>query len=274
MSTPIDSRNPLFPILWEFLQQRRGQHRFPESRPAESGLTIMECLVAVILIGLTVAMVTPPLLIATATRVQNRRAEQAVQLAQDELDRINTLVQQGKHQSRRLPTVAAVAGDNLQAVRAPSQLFTELKTSRQVGAACPAGSPFSSAPRYTNKQLPVAQALPVDIDGDCTPDFFMQVFRTQGALTPTEARKDAASQRPAKFEIGIRVYSYPLANKNISTGNLKTELAPLLLTNSQGKQATNPLVAVYKAISWSEQSDVLCESLPDGAKEKIATCGS
>lgn len=268
MSASINSRNPLVRVVWELLQA----WRIGKLRSAEQGLTIMECLVAVILIGITVAMVTPPLLIATATRVQNRRAEQAVQLAQDELDRINTLVQQGAHESRRLPAATTAAGGNLQDVATPSRLFSELRTSRQVGVACPGGSPFSGSPRYTNKQLPATEALPVDVDGDCTPDFFMQVFRTAGVTTTTELRESAANQRPAIFEVGVRVYSYPLASKNISNGKLEKEVAPLLLTNSQGKQATRPLVAVYKRIAWSEQSDVLCESLGAGAKDKIATC--
>lgn len=100
----------------------------------------------------------------------------------------------------------------------------------------------------------------------------MQVFRTTGVTTDVEAAKRAENQRPAAFQVGVRVYSYPLASKNISNGKLKTETAPLLLTNSQGKLATNPLVAIYKPLAWSEQSDVLCESLTAEAKAKIATC--
>lgn len=274
MSIAIDSKHALWSLLRGYFKTRQPapQHlgQGPTQGPIQ-GLTIMECLVAILLIGLTVAMVTPPLLIATATRVQNRRAEQALMLAQDEIDRISTLVQQGTHENRRLPLVATASGGNLQAVGKPTQLFNELRTSRRDGSACPA-SPFASSPRYTNAQVPIASALPVDVDGDCNPEFFMQVFRTAGVTTTAEQSKPAVNQRPAKFDLGIRVYSYPLARANLSSGKLETEPAPLLLTNSQGKLATRPLVAIYKPIAWSEQSDVLCESLTPADKAKIATC--
>ncbi len=241
----------------------------------EQGLTIMECLVAIMLIGLTVAMVTPPLLVATASRVQNRRAEQAAQVAQDEIDRINTMVQQGTHESRFLPKSIGplVGGDFRTAVAAPTTQASLLASPRRRDiSACPAASaPYGTYAAYTNQQLLVNQALPVDVDGDCTPDFFTQVFRTDGKTSTSELQKPLINQRPAKFEIGVRVYS-ALARNNFGTGNLKTDPAPILATGGQGKQATNPLITVYKSIAWGEKSDVLCASLKATDVQKIATC--
>lgn len=253
MSAPISS-SPNSVFLWELLKTQQGKRR-----SAEQGLTIMECLVAILLIGLTVAMVTPPLLIATATRVQNRRAEQAIQIAQDEVDRINTLVQQGQHQNSKLPNVAS---GNLGAVAAPSQLANFLKTTRSASSAC------SGSTSYSNQQLGVGQALRIDIDGDCTPDFFMQVFRTAGVTTEAEKTKTSANQRPAKFDLGVRVYSV-LAEKNITSGKLEKSPAPLSMTNTQGKQDRFPLVTVYKPIAWGEQADVLCESVSAAVRQKL-----
>lgn len=241
----------------------------------EGGVTILECLVAIMLIGVTVAMVSPPLVIAAATRIQNRRAEQAMQLAQDEIDRINTLVQQGRHESRRLPkSVGNVT--NLKGVAAPSKVFGELKTTRLKDSTCPGGSPYSGSPRYVNAQVPETNALPVDVDGDCKPEFFMQVFRTVGQEIAGELQKaDPTTRRPAQFELGIRVYS-TLAQANLVSGKLKNpvESAPLTITGGQGKQATNPLVAVYKTLYWSEEADTLCSSLDPADAEKMLACQS
>jgi type II secretory pathway pseudopilin PulG len=248
------SQKPALWLLWRLSKVSRLSKR----GSAEQGLTIMECLVAILLIGLTVAMVTPPLLIATATRVQNRRAEQAMQLAQDEIDRISTLVQQGEHESRRLPISS---GKDLKAVGAPVSPSSLLKTNRQ--AACPSGSPF------IGQQIPANQALRVDVDGDCEPEFFMQVFRTEGVPLKSELTKRPENRRPAKFDVGIRVYS-ALAKDNF--GRLERELAPLTPTNGQGKQAINPLVVVYKQIIWGEQADALCESLKPSDRDKISAC--
>jgi type II secretory pathway pseudopilin PulG len=260
MRLPVSSNRSL-PLLLRFLN---AQQRNPEQ-----GLTIMECLVAIVLIGITIAMVTPPLLIATATRVQNRRAEQAVQLAQDEVDRISTLVQQGVHENRRLPAVAT--GANLSATPAPSQVFNQLKTSRQAGSACPAGSSFAGAPRYTNAQVPANQALAVDVDGDCTPDFYVQVFRTAGVTTNVENAKPIAdTRRPATFVLGVRVYS-ELARNTLISGRLQTTPAQLALTGGQGKQATNPLAVVYRPMIWGEESDALCSSLDSRTLSELQT---
>jgi type II secretory pathway pseudopilin PulG len=272
MSTLMSSHKFVFILLWKILQPQRSDQ--PNS--TQQGLTIMECLVAIMLIGLTVAMVTPPLLIATATRVQNRRAEQAVKIAQDEVDRINTLVQQGLHQNDRLPAVANVTSGSLKDVSPPSQLAAGLiKTSRQSTSACPPGSAYSSATRYTNQPLKVTDALPVDIDGDCQPEFFIQVFRTAGITTPVEqnSRPNTNTQRPATFDLGVRVYS-SLAQANFGSSQLKTDPAPLSITNTRGQQDRAPLAVVYKSMIWGEQSAVLCQALKRADLAKLITSGA
>jgi type II secretory pathway pseudopilin PulG len=224
MPAPASSPNFLLRQLWLAKRRQSQVYQSLNSAPAQDvgqsnqGLTIMECLVAIMLIGLTIAMVTPPLLIATASRVQTRRAEQATQLAQDEIDRINTMVQQGVHQARFLPTVAA--GDNLSTqVSAPATLANFVKTSRSGG--CP------GTIAYNSQTLGLNQALPIDVDGDCTVDFFMQVFRTAGTLTLAEAQKTTANtRRPARFTLGVRVYS-ALARVNLGSGKLQTTPASL-----------------------------------------------
>ncbi|NET10377.1 MAG: type II secretion system protein, partial [Symploca sp. SIO2B6] len=73
------------------------------SQSSEEGLTLLECVVAIAVIALTGAMIGPPLVMAAATRVQNRRAEQAQQLAQGEVDRIRAMVIQGNATAELLP---------------------------------------------------------------------------------------------------------------------------------------------------------------------------
>ncbi len=70
---------------------------------SSSGLTLIECLVAIIIVSLTVLAITPPILLATGTRVQSRRAEQANHIAQSEVDRLRLLVERGPMQQRIYP---------------------------------------------------------------------------------------------------------------------------------------------------------------------------
>jgi type II secretory pathway pseudopilin PulG len=261
MSARHTFQTAYFPLIVGFMKILHGRRR-----SANQGLTIMECLVAILLIGLTTAMITPPLIVATATRVQNRRAEQALQLAQDEVDRVLTLVQQGQHKGSVLPDPVGNITNLRDGVPAPTRLNTQyLKSARRNGCV------GKTAYNY-QVVIPSGEALPVDVDGDCEEDFFVQVFRSTGVFTEGEASKAVVGdRRPAKFDLGVRVYS-KLAEKNLSTGNLDTEPASLQLTEGQGKQASNPLVVVYRPIIWSEQSDALCESLSAAARAALTAC--
>lgn len=210
------------------------------------------------LIGLTIAMVTPPLLIATASRVQTRRAEQAMQIAQGEVDRISTLVQQGNHRTDALPAVVG----NLSGQAGPTSLANAMITSR--AQACTPAPP--TAP------VTATQAVQIDVDGDCQPDFFMQTFRTAGLFTQAEQSggRAPAARRPAQFDLGVRVYSI-VARRNLSAG-LKTEPASLRITSGQGNQASNPMAVIYRPVIWGEQADVLCSSVSAATRARIGTC--
>ncbi|NJO77260.1 MAG: type II secretion system protein [Cyanobacteria bacterium RM1_2_2] len=259
MSDRHSSQIADFPLVVGLMKILHGKRH-----SANQGLTIMECLVAILLIGLTTAMITPPLVVATATRVQNRRAEQALQLAQDEVDRVLTLVQQGVHTGNVLPAAVGNTANLRDSVPAPTRLSNYLKSARKSGCVGTTVYNYQAI-------IPANEALPVDVDGDCEEDFFVQVFRTSGVLTKGEAIKLAPEQRPAKFDLGVRVYSR-LAENNLSTGKLGTEPASLQITQGQGKQASNPLAVVYRPIIWSEQSDALCESLSATAKAALTAC--
>lgn len=213
-----------------------------QGKPSEQGVTLLECLMAIIIIGLTVAMTTPPLFVATATRVQNRRAEQALQIAQGEIDRIQTLVQRGRHTPASLPINAGPGINvrppiNLNTVGAPTAIASELKSVN------PARN------TYTGRQLGLTEALPVDIDGDGEADYLMQVFIGN-------IRRAAGQTNYATFQTGVRVYSV-LARNNI--GSLQTQQASLQLTTGQGSQRTRPLAVLYPNVAWSDRSFALCE---------------
>ena len=78
--------------------------QFPQSRPVScqtgdrppgpsAGFTILEVLVAMVVASIMVMIITPPVFLVTAARVQQRRAQQSLQLAQAEIDRVRTTVE-------------------------------------------------------------------------------------------------------------------------------------------------------------------------------------
>ncbi|NJN87180.1 MAG: type II secretion system protein [Leptolyngbyaceae cyanobacterium SL_7_1] len=234
-------------LLRELLHSQRSRlmrSQTQSSIAAEAGLGLLECLVAIIVIGLTVAMITPPLYIAAGTRVQNRRAEQAFQLAQAEIDQVKVRVARGDHRNSILPAPAGADATLQSGTPGPSSIDASKLDS--VNPNCPGVAPHTTP-------TPVAEARRVDVDGDCTMDFLVQVFRSNGVVSATEVTQP--DPRPTQFRMGVRVYSF-IAEDNL--GNLQVEQASLQLTSGQGSQASRPLAVVFSDLYWSDRSTTLC----------------
>ncbi|GAX40095.1 hypothetical protein NIES4075_10570 [Tolypothrix sp. NIES-4075] len=193
---------------------------------SEQGFTIVESLMAIVIITIMLVAITPPIFLAVATRVQNQKAEQAMQLAQREVDKVRVLVEKGNYTDSDidlppLPSVSSEATGNADAVGVPSN-FT-------------CTSPLSSS-----------NACPIDIDNDGRTDFYIQKFRTKqlSAGSPTQV---------VAFQMGVRVYSAVAQGQS----NLQTTQASLKFTTEQGNQRKYPLAVMYTPIVRSDLQDSL-----------------
>jgi len=232
------------------LLKRGGQSpRSTGNQSTEAGLSLVECLVAIAVIAITASVILPPLFISAATRVQNRRAEQALQVAQGEVDRVRTLVMRGNHTPANLPSVVTFPGNNPRDYAPPSSTSTSLIKS--VAGTC------AGRTAYTGGPVAPREAIPVDLDGDCAPELFMQVFRNSGSTTTVETAA-SGQQRPEDFDLGVRVYSV-VANGNWGSMTTPVEPANLQLTSAQGNQRLRPLSVLYTEIPWTERSGTLCD---------------
>ena len=211
-------------------------------RQSESGLTIMEALVAIIMIAIIGAMITPPIIIAVATRLQNQRAQQAYQLAQGEIDRVRGLVDNGEHSPDRLPE--AIGDGPLQDFAAPTGAIGDLQ------------SVNDAEDSYDGDAIAANSALPIDVTGDGEADFLMQSFRTEGVTSDSE---ENGLDRPTSFSVGVRVYAVLDDLNDVPWNNLETTEASIRLTSGDNDQRTNPLAVLYSNINWSDTSDSLCE---------------
>jgi type II secretory pathway pseudopilin PulG len=263
---PVDTPNKSNRIIAALAgkRQTRSSGDRLSSKPSQQGLSILECLIAVAVLGLTAGLVLPPLVIASATRVQTRRAEQALQLAQGEVDRIRVLVERNEHLPARLPAIVDPPAGRMENVPAPGTAYTQLK------------SPSNCNSR-TDIQVPANRALLIDVDGDCQPDFMMQTFRTRGSTTISE---QSSSGRPSEFQVGVRVYSITAGRADATRnyvqlgGNLtglQTQPANLSLTSSEGRQLRRPLAVLYTRISWGDQDSTLCDYFGNQRNE-IESC--
>jgi len=200
----------------------------------QQGLTLIECLVAIVVIAITVTTITPPIFLATATRIQSRRGEQANQIAQAEVDRIRQMVETGVYTVDQLPidTGAGNASD----VAAASGVNSSLLVSP---ATCGTYPPIPATAPVSDRTL-----IPVDIDGDCRPEFAMQVYRS-APCTPASL---PSGSPPYAFQIGVRVYTY---NPGEAMNNLRTDRSSLGLTTASKDTGSvrRPMQTLYSRVA-------------------------
>jgi prepilin-type N-terminal cleavage/methylation domain-containing protein len=219
----------------------------------ETGFTLLESLIAIVVIAVTVVSITPPIFWATGTRVQNRRAEQAAQLAQAEVDRVRAVVERrgvalalADLPPRVGTTVSPNAGQ-------PTTAIDPLVKLRSVVPGCERGD--------DNPPASPTQVILVDTDpgadnpaSPCKPEYMIQVFRGTGL---PQATGGAAETAPNAFVMGVRVYSI-VARPNL--GNLpapRDTRLRLRATAGLGTQQTQPLAVLYTPIVRSNRSDTL-----------------
>ncbi|PSF39233.1 hypothetical protein C7H19_00125 [Aphanothece hegewaldii CCALA 016] len=192
-------------------------------KTSDQGFSMIEVMVGFTIASAVLAAMAPVLLIAMSTRVQNYRAEQAMQLAQSEINRVQTLMTQGVQQTQegKIPP-AAGNGVKVAQVGPPTSLVTD-----------------------PNALDSPSKALAVDNDNDSKPEFIVQMFRDNGVrFTSGSAEGDLAI-----FQMGIRVYA-GVAKDNL--GSLQTETASLGLSKGPGEQKIKPLAVLYTEVSRSD----------------------
>lgn len=203
--------------------------------PQERGLTLTEVVAAALLAGIALVLLAPPLAFVTATRIQNRRIEQARLLAQEEIDRVQAAMTFGVAIGEEISNAATdFAGLVPPAIASGETVFST--------------SPPTSAANLVGDRSDIASrqdALLVDIDSDGGDDFFVQAFRDLGQRF---ALGDDACDL-AVFQIGVRVYAIA-AQENL--GNLQTQAINSGTTNTLNAQRTRPLYVLYAEASRSD----------------------
>ncbi|MEM1250862.1 MAG: hypothetical protein AAGI69_00420 [Cyanobacteria bacterium P01_H01_bin.21] len=205
---------------------RRSQ--FSSKVGSEAGLTLIEGVVAVAVIGISIAVMSPMVVLAVATRVQNQRAEQAFQVAQAEVDRIKLIVERGgDYELNIAPTPAGVNSTtdfNLDPGGVPA--------------------PTDIAANYSTTS---ASARGIDVNNDGADDFAVQIFRTEGVSIGT---------RPVAFDLGVRVYRADVVRPGNALG---VDQASLRMTSGQGQSNTRPVATLYTSVIKSDTDRSLCD---------------
>ena len=273
---PMDS-------LW-FLLTKAAKSR---SKSSVSGFTLIEALVAIIIVSITVVAISPPIFWATGTRVQSRRAEQALSIAQGTIDQVRAKVERGGSTALELPAIDTSAAEGkrpnppapapsaqwngtsgpMQGITPTCNTVANLKLpvaavlATETTAAVPAIVGDKQYPDV-GQYLPVMTTAPTTADPTCKPDFLVQVFRNEGICPDvpiadkglcSKSALPLAERRPVAFSVGVRVYS-ALATKSTV---LEKEKASLIGTTGTGQAGSRPLAVLYATVARSDSSTAL-----------------
>ncbi len=223
-------------LFW--LLQKWSAKRVTNKKRSDSGLSLLEVLIGILIISVVVVASTPALILGVATRVQARRAEQASNIANQQIEQIQLLLDRGEYDNSDLPKVANI-NDTIQ------DLSDESKTTpNSFCDSCTKFTQVSDANQLFKVQL--KKIDPNSIESKPDEYYLVQVFRSPGV---------PSGQDPVKtFNVSARVY-YKSAENQIN--NLGIDKAPLSLTTADGQAQRLPLAVLNVQLSRSDRDGSL-----------------
>lgn len=196
-----------------------------QATTVEGGLTLVEVIAAIVILTIALASISAPLALSAATRIQNRRIQQASALAQQEINRVDALFLRSEgidsdFETGLLPPINA-AGVSLDNTPAPTAVVSERLDLNTIN-----------------------NALLVDIDDDGQDDFFMQLIGS----APVRLTVGNVQQVGA-FQMAVRVYD-AVAIQNL--GGLDTQPVNVGFISSIVNARTMPLVVLRTELAQSD----------------------
>lgn len=241
---------------WLRLRQDRSRRAEPASTAEpDEGLTLLEALVAIVVLTLVLGSIATPILITTASRVQNRKAGQAQQIAQffTENTRIQmSLVDTWTYSGTETIDPATVSPSTL--TYSPAGAIPPFSSTSLIANVPPPSSLCTDSSGNTvivqsfstTETCSETELFGYDLDQDGAEDFYVQMFRAADTIS-------AVSDEVIGFDMGVRVYSVDAID---SLGSLTYSQQTLGFTSSRGKPE-EPVVVAYTSVYRGEEEDAL-----------------
>ncbi len=206
---------------------------FVPLRQSQRGLTLVECIVAILVVNVAVAALAAPLMLVAATRVQNDRIAQASALALAETDRMRALMEQGVDVT---PSVIPPASSVEASLGQPELLSnqpppTTVTTCTGGGMGLPTSATQGCLRTFNNTE------------------FVVQMYR--GTLTR------GANNRIVGYPMQVRVYSRATFTAGTPSTATPIQQQPATMTTSIGNTGL-PLAIITTDILQGDSSTTLC----------------
>ncbi|MEW6491351.1 MAG: hormogonium polysaccharide secretion pseudopilin HpsB [Cyanobacteriota bacterium] len=184
------------------------KQKLPSVSSAQSGFTIIECLLAIIIVAILMVAVSPAIVLSVATRVQARRVELATQAAQTYIDGLRA----GKIPP---PPYGVVMKPDLTQNPSNANLLNTFAAPQGGALTCPPPLAAGDQPTVTNVyckdnsgyQFGTLYCVDLDREAGCTKgDFVVQGFRSFTADPTNPAQPNLSDDGSQGYLLGIRVY--------------------------------------------------------------------
>ncbi len=247
------------PTLLETLKytiMKFKQYKIPP-KSGESGFTIIESLIAVVVVSVLMVAIAPVVVFSTATRVQSRRVELATQAAKTYIEGVRTKAVQASN-------ITTIPVD---ATKTDQELLQAYPVPKEGNLTCNNSDGDTDSTNDNYCTVPTTNLYCTDGDGDgaCTigsnKDFVIQAFRYNKSSTLTTTG----------YLLGVRVYR---ADGFQNDGALtKAPTKQSTVTGGLGNRKA-PLVEINTEInSNSDSFNDLCNRLKDSSnKSSNSSC--
>jgi len=223
-----------------------SQSTVSQTSSEEEGMTLLEALVAIVVLTIVLGSIAVPVAITVGSRVQNREVEQAQQIAQ-------SFAEQTRLQLSLLSTWTYAGTTPSITSATPTLSYSPLGSIPQLPAAsystvasvpAPTTNCNITGPNYT-ASCAANTLFGYDLDKDGVSDFYVQTFRVSDVRSP--------SNEVIGFDMGVRVYPLESLTK---LGSLTTTRRSLGFTSGIG-DPTEPIATLYTSLYRSEESEAL-----------------
>lgn len=198
------------------------------SQNLNRGLTLVECVVAIVVTNIVLAALAAPLVMVTATRSQNDRINQASGLAIAQVDQMRALMEQGVYANSDLPPASAVDAE--------------------------LGSPEGLSMQPPPTTVTTCTGMPTTAGTGCrrtfnNAEFVVQIYRGDGIT---------AGGRIIAFPMQVRVYSArTFDGGNTPSAEVPISQVPATFTSS-GEASGLPLIVLTTDVVRGDNPATLC----------------
>jgi type II secretory pathway pseudopilin PulG len=220
---------------------------------SQAGFTIVESLLAIIMVSILLAAISPVLVLATANRVQAKRVELATNAAKAYIDRIRAGAYNPYSTTPEIEQIQGIVVDNTTS-RPGQNALSQVMPPRSTGNLTCAANDYCTQPGTRNYLL---YCVDGEGDGVCTKNSMKDMIIQVSAYQPNPSSPPSLNQG---YKLGIRVYRADAFadNGSLKKSNAQNKATARTYTGGVGDRKAPQIEMQTEIVSNSTQYSDYC----------------